>query len=119
MRAAIRPRMCDARCGTSTHGKIRKRVLYAMKRMLPAEALRAATLNPALFLHMSDRLGSITSGKFADLVLLDDNPLADIHNTTKIRAVIADGRIFNRAALDKVLEDLVQNRGTGISGPKQ
>jgi imidazolonepropionase-like amidohydrolase len=86
--------------------------------LTPAEALRAATLNPALFLHMGDRLGSVTSGKFADLVLLDENPLADIHNTTKIQAVIADGQVFDRAALDKMLEDLVQNRGTGMSGPK-
>lgn len=84
----------------------------------PEEALRAATLNPALFLHMSDSLGSITSGKLAELVLLDDNPLTDIHNTTKIRAVIADGRMFGRATLDKVLEGLVRNRGTRISGPK-
>ncbi len=42
-------------------------------------------------------------GKIADLVLLDANPLQDINNTQKIAAVVAGGRIFHRAALQKML----------------
>ena len=76
--------------------------------LTPAEALRAATFNPALFLNMSDRLGSIAEGKLADLVLLDADPLRDIRNTARIRAIIADGRLFDRATLDRVLRDLVR-----------
>ncbi|MND09877.1 hypothetical protein D3C83_335390 [compost metagenome] len=45
----------------------------------------------------------MAAGKLADLVLLDANPLADITNTTQIRAVVANGRYFDRAALDSVL----------------
>ena len=42
-------------------------------------------------------------GKIADLLLLSANPLDDIHNTQKITAVIADGRLFDRTALDQIL----------------
>lgn len=70
------------------------------------EALQAATLNPAGFLNTSDSLGTIAPGKLADLVLLDADPLADIHNTTKIRAVVANGRYLDRAALDAMLADV-------------
>jgi imidazolonepropionase-like amidohydrolase len=59
----------------------------------PAEALRAATLNPASFLGLSDSLGSIEVGKIADLVLLEADPIQDIHNTTRIAAVIQKGRL--------------------------
>ena len=72
------------------------------------EALRAATLNPAVFLHLDDKLGSVTPGKLADLVLLDADPLADIRNTTRIHAVISDGRLFDRHFLDQVLQGLIQ-----------
>jgi hypothetical protein len=39
----------------------------------------------------------------ADLVLFDANPLANIHNTTTIRAVVANGRYYDRTVLDRVL----------------
>src|SRR5258708_2407440 len=65
----------------------------------PAEVLRAATWNPALFLGLSDSLGTIEAGKFADLVLLEANPLQDIHNTRGIVAVISEGRYLDRHAL--------------------
>ncbi|HEX9046225.1 MAG TPA: hypothetical protein VF988_04300 [Verrucomicrobiae bacterium] len=45
-------------------------------------------------------LGTVQSGKLADLVLLDANPLQDIHNTRSIRAVFANGRYYDRAALN-------------------
>ena len=59
----------------------------------PAEVLRAATLNPALFLGLSDSLGTIEVGKTADLVLLEADPIQDIHNTTRIVAVIQKGHL--------------------------
>lgn len=58
--------------------------------LTPYQALRAATAAPAEFLH-SDA-GTIAVGKRADLVLLDANPLADIHNTSKIAGVMLRGR---------------------------
>jgi imidazolonepropionase-like amidohydrolase len=46
----------------------------------------------------------VAVGKRADLVLLDADPLLDIANTKRIRAVIADGRLFDRARLDFLLQ---------------
>jgi imidazolonepropionase-like amidohydrolase len=69
----------------------------------PMEALQTATSNPAKFLGMQAILGSVDSGKIADLVLLTANPLEDIRNTQKISAVLARGRLFDRAALDEIL----------------
>ena len=68
----------------------------------PMDVLRAATQAPANLLGRDD-LGTIQEGKLADLVLLDANPLEDIRNTTKIRAVVSGGKILDRAALDALL----------------
>jgi ketosteroid isomerase-like protein len=59
----------------------------------PAEALRTATLNPAVYFNATDSLGSIGPGKIADLVLLASNPLRDIANTSGIVAVVVHGRL--------------------------
>ncbi len=69
-----------------------------------AEALRTATLEPARYFNAVDTLGTVEVGKLADLVLLDANPLDDIRNTQKIRAVVANGRLLRRADLDRLLE---------------
>lgn len=71
--------------------------------LTPLDALRTATLNPARFLKKDSESGSVAAGKAADLVVLDANPLADIRNTTKIRAVVAAGRYYDRGALDHML----------------
>lgn len=71
--------------------------------LTPMDALRAATINAARFLGMSDALGTIEKGKLADLVLLEANPLADIRNTQKIRAVVTDGHLLDRNMLDGLL----------------
>jgi hypothetical protein len=59
--------------------------------LTPAAALQAATMNNAAALRMEERLGSISKGKLADLVVLSANPLADIRNTRKIELVIRGG----------------------------
>jgi imidazolonepropionase-like amidohydrolase len=68
----------------------------------PLEALQTGTLNPAKFFHATDSLGTVAAGKLADLVLLNSNPLADIHAVLKVWAVVANGRYFNRAILDSL-----------------
>jgi hypothetical protein len=80
--------------------------LVALAGMTPLEALRAATLTPARFLGLADSLGTVEAGKLADLVLLDADPLADIHNTRRIHAVILNGRHLDRQALDRLLADV-------------
>jgi mono/diheme cytochrome c family protein len=80
--------------------------------LTPLQALQAATLNPAWFLGRTAELGTVAEGRLADLVLLDANPLEDITNTTRIRAVIADGRLYRRTDLDGLLAEAeALNRG--------
>jgi len=56
-----------------------------------AEALAAATINPAIYFSIEDRYGSVSEDKIADLVLLDKNPLENIENTQTIVLVIRKG----------------------------
>jgi imidazolonepropionase-like amidohydrolase len=67
------------------------------------EALRAATVTPAAVLGLSDSLGAIAPGQLADLLLVARNPLEDVAHLREIRAVVADGRLYDRAALDAML----------------
>jgi Amidohydrolase family len=71
--------------------------------LTPMQALQAATLNPARFMGREKDLGTVATGKIADLVLLDANPLEDIGNTRKISAVVFAGQLFSRASLDEML----------------
>ena len=72
----------------------------------PMAALQAATRNPAVYLDRLKDLGTVEQGKLADLVLLDADPLQDIRNTRKIAAVISEGKLFSREALDRMLGDI-------------
>jgi N-acetylglucosamine-6-phosphate deacetylase len=76
--------------------------------LTPLEALQAATTRPAEFLHRTAEQGTIATGKRADLVLLDANPLEDIHNTQKIHNVILNGRFLDRRDLDALLTEVGQ-----------
>jgi imidazolonepropionase-like amidohydrolase len=71
--------------------------------LTPMQALQAATLNPARFMGRERDLGTVATGKLADLVLLDANPLEAIGNTRKISAVVFGGKYFSRASLDELL----------------
>lgn len=86
--------------GFSVHDELR---LLVKAGLSPLEALQAATLNPAQFLKVADSLGALEKGKLADLVLLEGDPLADIGNTARIRAVILNGRLLTRSDLDGFL----------------
>jgi imidazolonepropionase-like amidohydrolase len=84
-------------------------ILMAEAGVKPLAVLQAGTLNPVLLLKRERSLGTIAVGKLADLVLLDGDPLADIHNLRRVSAVVADGRIFDsaqrQALFDAVLKD--------------
>ena len=73
--------------------------------LTPMAALQAATREPAKYLGLLDTLGTIEKGKIADLVLLEADPLADIGNTRKIDAVVVNGRLLSKEALQKLLTD--------------
>jgi len=74
--------------------------------LTPRQALLTATVNPGRFLQRPDLAGRVAEGQKADLVLLDANPLADIAATRRIRAVVANGRLFDRAALDALQREV-------------
>jgi len=85
-------------------GEVTKELeLFVEAGLTPAEALRTATVNPARYLGNERELGTVERGKFADLDLLDGDPLQDIHNVTRVRAVVLNGRNLDREELDELL----------------
>ena len=73
-----------------------------VQEMKTHEALRAATLNGAASLGLDTDIGSLTRGKLADVLVLDRNPLADIRNSSAIRWVIANGRVYDAMTMNAV-----------------
>jgi Amidohydrolase family len=74
--------------------------------LTPLEALRAATLNPAIFQKQEDQFGSIRAGLRADMVLLNANPLEDISNTKSIEAVFLNGKYIDQQQRTKMLDEI-------------
>lgn len=91
--------------GFSLHDELS---LFVRAGLTPLEALQTATRNPAVFLGRLAEMGTVEKGKLADLVLLDANPLEDIGNTRRIRAVVLAGRYFSRDDLDRMLRGVAQ-----------
>ena len=91
--------------GRSLHDEL---ALLVDAGLTPMQALQAATRNPAHFLGVN--AGTVEPGKFANLILLDSNPLQDIRNTTRIQGVILNGKYFDREGLDKLLN-------SGVTAP--
>ena len=72
--------------------------------MSPLEAIHVATGSSARILGADKDLGTIEVGKWADLVILDADPLADIRNTRRIWQVFEAGRLVDRAAILKIMK---------------
>jgi imidazolonepropionase-like amidohydrolase len=96
--------------GFSLHDEL---ALLVEAGLSPADALRAATVNPAKFFGEEATAGAIAAGKRADLVLLDADPLADIRHTQKIRGVVANGRYLSHEEIQKLLADAETGAGGG------
>ncbi|MGH7467917.1 MAG: amidohydrolase family protein [Longimicrobiales bacterium] len=72
------------------------------KGMRNHDILRAATVSGAESLGLGAQLGSIESGKLADLQVLDANPLSDIRNTNTVRYVMKNGRLYDALTLEQI-----------------
>jgi imidazolonepropionase-like amidohydrolase len=71
----------------------------------PADILRSATIVPAQFMGLGDRLGSVSEGKIASMVLVRANPLEDINNAQQIESLFMRGKYFSREDLDQLLDE--------------
>ena len=67
--------------------------------LTPMQAIQAATINSARILRLDGQYGSLESGKVADLVILNADPLADIANSLRIDSVWMDGKQVDRSSL--------------------
>ncbi|HWW75252.1 MAG TPA: amidohydrolase family protein, partial [Pyrinomonadaceae bacterium] len=81
------------------HSLHRELELYVEAGFTPLEAIQAATIVPARVMKLDKELGTVEPGKLADLIILDANPLEDIHNTRRVRKVVSNGRVFDAAPL--------------------
>ncbi|MEN7548596.1 amidohydrolase family protein [Rapidithrix thailandica] len=72
------------------------------------EALAAATRLAAEWLEIDDKIGTIEPGKFADLILLDKNPLENIRNTGKISGVFVNGQWLDKHKMDTMLSEVAK-----------
>jgi len=84
--------------GYSLHREIE---LYVQAGFTPMEAIQAATSVPAQVMGIDKQVGTIEKGKRADLIILNGNPLDDIHNTRNVEYVITNGVMYNCAELWK------------------
>ena len=70
--------------------------------MTNLEALRAATLNGAQYLGMGNDIGSLETGKLADLIVLDKNPLEDIRHTESVIYTMVNGRLYDTETMNEI-----------------
>jgi imidazolonepropionase-like amidohydrolase len=81
--------------GVSAHGDNAREFAYMVEAGMPAlEAIKSATIVPAKFLGVDDRLGTIETGKLADMVAVPDDPLVDITVMQRVSFVMKDGVVY-------------------------
>jgi len=81
------------------HSVYREIELYVQAGFSPQEALQAASIIPARVMGLEKELGTIEKGKRADLIIVNGNPLEDIHNIRNVEFVITNGSMYNSSEL--------------------
>ncbi|HEU5471294.1 MAG TPA: amidohydrolase family protein [Actinophytocola sp.] len=89
--------------GWSLHDEL---ALLVRAGLSPMQAILAATREAARTVDRLHVSGTVSPGKFADLLVLDADPLADIRNTQRIHAVVANGRLITGAERDRILAEI-------------
>ena len=77
-----------------------------------SDVIKFATINGARAMHAGDYLGSIESGKIADLVVLSGSPLKDIKNIRNPYMVMKDGQVYDPQDLLRSVEGTIGPRGS-------
>jgi len=95
------PIVAGSDTGLLGYGLDRELELYVKAGMTPLEAIQTATIVPALAMNLANDSGTIEPGKRADLILVDGNPLENISDIRKVIKVVANGRMYDSAALWK------------------
>jgi imidazolonepropionase-like amidohydrolase len=62
----------------------------------PLQSIQAATVNAADLLGWTDRIGTLEAGKFADIIAVDGDPLADVHVLQSVRFVMKGGDVMKQ-----------------------
>lgn len=84
-------------CGVCAHGDNAREFGYMVEAGMPVmDAIRSATIVPARYLGIDDRLGSLEAGKVADIVAAPGNPLDDVHVLERVNFVMKEGVIYKR-----------------------
>jgi imidazolonepropionase-like amidohydrolase len=94
-------------CSLFGLGDLRNLPLLVEEGFTPAEAVKIATFNGAQFLGQADSLGSIATGKIADLVVIDGNPVQEMNDVFKITTVFKSGVGYDSAKLYASVKDQV------------
>jgi imidazolonepropionase-like amidohydrolase len=89
--------------GFSLHQELQS---FAEAGLTPYEAIRAGTVDAAIFLHQENEFGTVATGRRADLLLLEANPLQDVKNVSKRAGVMVNGHWLTEAELQHRLVDL-------------
>lgn len=104
------PKLVEAggKIGLGSHGELQglgahwEMWMMSAGGLKPHDMLRAATIGGADAIGLSKDLGSLEPGKLADLIILDRNPLVDIHNSVSLRQVMKNGRLYDAMTLNEV-----------------
>jgi imidazolonepropionase-like amidohydrolase len=83
------------------HSEFREIQLFVRAGISPLDAIKAATIVPARVFNLEKDLGTIESGKIADLILIDGNPLENISEIRKVKFVVKGGEMFDTKVLWK------------------